>query len=77
MIFPDLYPNDGRRFQFPPPFRGRFFADINAASHSELNAELGWHRRPRSPGLKWHKEYTAEDLKCGRVLMIDYVRKGL
>ncbi|KAI9707077.1 MAG: hypothetical protein M1836_000037 [Candelina mexicana] len=34
-----------------------------------------WHRRPRSPGLKWHKEYTPETRKQGRVLMIDYVRK--
>ena len=43
-----------------------------AANNSEE-----WHHRPRSPGLKWHKEYdTPESLKLGRVLLIDYVRQG-
>ncbi|KAL8713900.1 MAG: hypothetical protein Q9220_002046 [cf. Caloplaca sp. 1 TL-2023] len=35
-----------------------------------------WQQRPRSPGLKWHKEYeTTESRKAGRVLVIDYVKK--
>lgn len=39
---------------------------------------LAWHHRPRSPGLKWHKEYdTPESLKHGRVLLIDYVKQGV
>ncbi|KAI9827078.1 MAG: hypothetical protein M1826_006442 [Phylliscum demangeonii] len=37
----------------------------------------GRHRRQKSPGLRWHKSYTAEDLRCGRVLVIDYVKKDL
>ena len=43
---------------------------------SETESTVGWHHRPRSPGLQWHKNYTGEGLHCGRVLMIDYVRKG-
>ena len=38
----------------------------------------GWKRRPRSPGLKWYKNYdTPESLKSGRVLLIDYIRQGM
>ena len=37
----------------------------------------GWKRRPRSPGLRWYKQYdTPESLKKGRVLLIDYVKEG-
>ena len=37
----------------------------------------GWKKRPRSPGLNWYKKYnTPESLKCGRVLVIDYVKQG-
>ena len=37
----------------------------------------GWKKRPRSPGLHWYKNYdTPESLKCGRVLVIDYVKQG-
>ncbi|MCJ1387970.1 hypothetical protein MMC18_000813 [Xylographa bjoerkii] len=36
-----------------------------------------WHTRPKSPGLKWYKEYTPESCKRGRVLVIDYVKKDL
>ena len=37
----------------------------------------GWKRRPRSPGLRWYKNYdTPESLKRGRVLVIDYIRQG-
>lgn len=33
-------------------------------------------QRPRSPGLKWHKNYdTPESRKTSRVLIIDYVKK--
>ena len=35
----------------------------------------GWNKRPRGPGLKWYKHYDSpESLKCGRVLVIDYVK---
>ena len=35
-------------------------------------------RRPRSPGLKWYKQYNNPDcFKGGRVLVIDYVKQGL
>lgn len=35
-------------------------------------------RRTRSPGLKWYKRYdTPESLKSGRVLVIDYIKKGI
>ncbi|KAI9801678.1 MAG: hypothetical protein M1833_002360 [Piccolia ochrophora] len=34
-----------------------------------------WHRRPRSPGLHWHHKYTPEGKQCGRVFMVDYVKK--
>ncbi|MCJ1382061.1 hypothetical protein MMC17_005173 [Xylographa soralifera] len=36
-----------------------------------------WHTRPKSPGLKWYKEYTPESCKYGRVLVIDYVKKNI
>lgn len=37
----------------------------------------GWKRRPRSPGLRWYKNYdTPESLRRGRVLVIDYIRQG-
>ena len=36
-----------------------------------------WHNRPKSPGLKWHNEYNSATLKCGRVLVIDYVKQDL
>ena len=37
----------------------------------------GWHKLPRSPGLKWYKKYeTPESLRSGRVLVIDYVKQG-
>ena len=38
--------------------------------------EHPWNKRPRSPGLQWHKEYDTPD-KCrsGRVLLIDYVKQ--
>ncbi|MCJ1471375.1 hypothetical protein MMC13_000014 [Lambiella insularis] len=36
-----------------------------------------WHTRPRSPYLKWYKEYNAASLKRGRVLVIDYVKRDL
>ena len=36
-----------------------------------------WKKRPRSPGLKWYKDYNSPDsLKCGRILVIDYVKQG-
>ena len=36
-----------------------------------------WKRRPRSPGLKWYKDYDSPDsLKNGRILIIDYVKRG-
>ncbi len=35
----------------------------------------GWSRRPRSPGLKWYKHFNSpQGFKCGRVLVIDYVK---
>lgn len=37
----------------------------------------GWKKRPRSPGLKWYKDYDTPDaLNQGRVLVIDYVKQG-
>ena len=37
-----------------------------------------WRKRPRSPGLKWYKDYDAPDsLKKGRILVIDYVKQGM
>ena len=37
----------------------------------------GWKRRPRSPGLRWYKNYdTPESLARGRLLVIDYIRQG-
>ena len=42
------------------------------------NWPQGWKRRPRSPGLRWYKNYdTPESLKRGRVLVIDYIRQGM
>ena len=36
-----------------------------------------WHKRPRSPGLKWYKnKFTESNPVCGRVLVIDYVKSG-
>lgn len=36
-----------------------------------------WKRRPRSPGLKWYKNYDSPDsLKNGRILVIDYVKQS-
>lgn len=36
-----------------------------------------WKKRPRSPGLKWYKNYDSPDgLKNGRILVIDYVKHG-
>ena len=36
-----------------------------------------WKKRPRSPGLKWYKDYDSPDsLKNGRILIIDYVKRG-
>ena len=36
-----------------------------------------WKKRPRSPGLKWYKDYNSPDsLKKGRILVIDYVKQG-
>ena len=38
--------------------------------------ERPWNKRPRSPGLKWYKEYdTPDKSRTGRVLLIDYVKK--
>ena len=35
-------------------------------------------RRPRSPGLKWFKQYDDPGcFKDGRVLVIDYIKQGL
>ena len=35
-----------------------------------------WKGRPRSPGLRWYKDYNSpESLKNGRVLVVDYVKK--
>lgn len=34
-------------------------------------------RRPRSPGLKWFKQYDGPGcFKSGRVLVIDYIKQG-
>ncbi|CAZ79658.1 unnamed protein product [Tuber melanosporum] len=33
--------------------------------------------RDRSPGLQWHRDYNAETKLKSRVLMIDYVRRGV
>ena len=48
------------------------------STHYDYHADNPqWHQRPRSPGLKWYKEYdTPESRKCGRVLLIDYVKQG-
>ena len=36
-----------------------------------------WKKAPRSPGLKWYKNYDSpESLKNGRILVIDYVKQG-
>ena len=36
-----------------------------------------WKKRPRSPGLKWHKDYDSPaSLKKGRIFVIDYVKQG-
>ena len=36
-----------------------------------------WKRQPRSPGLKWYKNYDSPDsLKNGRILVIDYIKRG-
>ena len=36
-----------------------------------------WKKRPRSPGLKWYKDYDSPDsFKNGRILVIDYVKQG-
>ena len=32
-------------------------------------------KRPKSPGLKWHKAYTAKNLTHGRVFVVDYVKQ--
>lgn len=55
---------------------------IQAAPYSAMQFPLsagsqGWKKRPRSPGLKWYKDYnTPEALRRGRVLVIDYVKQG-
>ena len=36
-----------------------------------------WRKGPRSPGLKWYKDYNSPDsLKNGRILVIDYIKRG-
>jgi hypothetical protein len=42
---------------------------------TDTSGNLARHQRPRSPGLAWHGSYSKEELKNGRVLMIDYVKK--
>ncbi|KAI9726846.1 MAG: hypothetical protein M1834_001492 [Cirrosporium novae-zelandiae] len=37
--------------------------------------EKAWHRRPRSPDLRWHKDYNEGFCTDGRVLVIDYVKQ--
>ncbi|MCJ1462795.1 hypothetical protein MMC07_001398 [Pseudocyphellaria aurata] len=65
--------------QFLDPLRQgvgptRFGNGFNTRAQHWGNQPL--HQRPRSPGLKWHKEYdTPESLTCGRVLLIDYVKQ--
>ena len=38
--------------------------------------QRSWQSRPRSPGLKWYKEYDSSTIKCSRVLVIDFVKWG-
>ena len=39
--------------------------------------QRSWQIRPRSPGLKWYKDYDSSTKKIGRVLVIDFVKWGL
>ena len=36
-----------------------------------------WKKRPRSPGLKWYKDYNSPaSLKNGRLFVVDYIKQG-
>lgn len=59
-----------------------FQPKVTATPYSAMQFPLtkwpqGWKRRPRSPGLRWYKNYdTPGSLERGRVLVIDYIRQG-
>ena len=36
-----------------------------------------WNRRKHSPGVEWREKWTADSWKQGRVLLIDYVARGM
>ncbi|MCJ1427912.1 hypothetical protein MMC29_005818 [Sticta canariensis] len=68
--------HDSLRHVTGPTGFGSSFLSGGQNPSSRWGNRQAWHQRPRSPGLKWHKEYdTPESLKLGRVLLIDYVRQ--
>ncbi|KAL8703884.1 MAG: hypothetical protein Q9201_002935 [Fulgogasparrea decipioides] len=68
-----LSPNGRNHQQRPDRVEENFYA----FDHSRYPfTSKSWQQRPRSPGLKWHKNYdTPESRKTSRVLIIDYVKK--
>ncbi|OKL63593.1 hypothetical protein UA08_02012 [Talaromyces atroroseus] len=50
--------------------------DSDAGENTTGKRRNAYRRYLQDPGLKWHKEYSALDVKSGRVLMIDYARSG-
>ncbi|KAL8738221.1 MAG: hypothetical protein Q9181_000947 [Wetmoreana brouardii] len=68
-----LSPNGRNHQQRPEKVEENFYA----SDHSRYPfTSKSWQQRPRSPGLKWHKNYdTPESRKTSRVLIIDYVKK--
>lgn len=66
-----------KMLSFITPRRGEVaHPDIAQPEDARADSTTEWHPRPKSPGLKWHKDYTPTTLKTGRVLVIDYVKQG-
>lgn len=53
--------------------------DPIAEDHSSRNKNKphAWHHRKRSPGVEWHTKLSKSSFNQGRVLLIDYVSKGI
>ena len=56
---------------------GNVSTPYSAMQYPMTKGPHAWKKRPRSPGLKWYKDYDSPDsLKNGRILIIDYVKRG-
>ena len=57
------------------PLRNEFHIEEHPHHyHYHQSGGRPW-RRPKSPGLKWHKAYDHQNLTHGRVLVVDYVKQ--